>query len=125
MPLDGASEFRIDDVVHAGRRLRLQAAKLLEAAARTRLEPPKPLLDAALDRRVVATVEMEKRRFLERAPVGPGVKSWILNFIYHSQLSLFRNSESTIMSVMGRIQLENGKTGWERSGMADGAMALF
>jgi len=26
---------------------------------------------------------------------------------------------------MGRIQLKNGKTGWERSGMADVAMALF
>jgi hypothetical protein len=68
---------------------------------------------------------MEKRHFLERAPVGPGVKSWILNFIYHPQLSRFHNSESTIMSVMGRIQLENGKTGWESSGMADVASALF
>ena len=54
-----------------------------------------------------------------------GVGSRILNFIYHPQLSPFRNSESTIMSVLGRIQLENGKTGWERSGMADVAMALF
>jgi hypothetical protein len=48
-----------------------------------------------------------------------------LNFIYHPQRSPFRNSKNTIMSVIGRIQLENGKTGWERSGMADGAMALF
>ena len=56
---------------------------------------------------------------------GSGVGSRILNFIYHPQISPFRNSESTIMSVLGRIQLENGKTGWERSGMADVAMALF
>src|SRR5262249_58961605 len=60
VPLDRTGEFLIGDVVHAGRRLRLEAAELLEAPAGARLEAVQPLAAAVPDPRVITKVGMSK-----------------------------------------------------------------
>src|SRR5262245_8449626 len=58
------------DPVHALRRRGVEAAHLLELAARTGLEALPPARDAVLDGRVVADVEVQVAERLQRAPVA-------------------------------------------------------
>src|SRR5262249_1560672 len=63
-------EPRIAHVVHAPRRLRVEAAQPLEVAARARLEALDAGGDAVLDRRIVADVEVQEAELLVRPPIA-------------------------------------------------------
>src|SRR5262245_31771660 len=68
---DRRGETRVRQVVEAPGRPRVEAAQELVIAARAGLEARDARLDAVLDRRVVADVEVEVAYGLEPAPVAP------------------------------------------------------
>src|SRR6476660_4579096 len=78
--LHGTAKPAVDDVVHAGGMLRVQTTKLFEASAGARLEPLQSHADRVLDGGVVTNIEMQKRMFLETAPI-PAVHRGVIAHI--------------------------------------------
>src|SRR5262245_66656823 len=68
---DGAAQPRVGEPVEAPGRHGVEAAQLLVLAAGAGLEAREPVLDALLDARVVADVEVDVAERPQRAPVAP------------------------------------------------------
>ena len=60
----------VAEVVHADRRLRVEAAQPLEIPTRARLEADQPAVDAVADRRVITHVEVQMALLAHDAPVA-------------------------------------------------------
>ena len=67
---NGVCQPRFVDVVHTVGRLRVEAAEVLETAARAGLEARDPFAQAQIDGGVVADVEVQMSQLLERPPVA-------------------------------------------------------
>src|SRR5579862_327871 len=101
-------ESRMREEMHAARQRRIKAPQPFVLTTRTRLEALQPALDAVLDSRVVADVEMQELEILEASPIAAVQHARLFEAETPRDqfLALVRQLESDVALEVGAHQLE-------------------